>query len=237
VIDTHCHLLPRIDDGPRTANDAVRLARRLRDEGITTVVCTPHFSDRWPTPTLIAHERHRELRRALEIVAVDLATTVAAEVSVGRALETPLARLVVRAIGGRFLLVELVRDTPPHAAHAVADRLAASPLVPIFAHPERCRAVQHDPSVLADARARGALVQVVAPSLAGRSGDAVWKTAWTLVETGVADLLASDAHADGARMPAFAAVAALVAARCGDDRREALTETGPRRVLEPATAS
>ena len=39
--DTHCHLLPRIDDGPKTENDAVRLARRLRDEGVTTVVCTP----------------------------------------------------------------------------------------------------------------------------------------------------------------------------------------------------
>jgi len=237
VIDTHCHLLPRVDDGPRTANDAVRLARRLLDEGFTTVVCTPHFSDRWPTPTLIAHERHRELRRALEIVGVDLVTTVAAEVSVGRALETPLARLAVRAIGGRFLLVELVRDTPPHAVHAVVDRLAAGQLVPIFAHPERCRAVQHDPSLLDEARSREALVQVVAPSLAGRSGDAVWKTGWTLVETGVADLLASDSHADGARMPAFAAVAALVAARCGEDRREALTETGPRRLLELATAS
>jgi protein-tyrosine phosphatase len=237
VIDTHCHLLPRIDDGPKTATDSVRLARRLRDEGITTVVCTPHFSDRWPTPTLVSRERHDELRRALEVVAVELETIVAAELSVGRALETPFARLRVRAIGGRFPLVELVRDTPPAALDAVVDRLAADGLVPIFAHPERCRAVQLDPSLLDGPRSRGALVQVIAPSLAGRSGDAVWKTAWTLVETGVADLLASDAHADGARMPAFAAVAALVAARCGDERREALTETGPRRVLEPGAAS
>jgi protein-tyrosine phosphatase len=237
VIDTHCHLLPRIDDGPRTANDAVRLARRLRDDGITTVVCTPHFSDRWPTPTLVARERHKELRRALEIVAVDLETTVAAELSVGRALETPFARLRVRAIGGRFPLVELVRDTPREAIDAVVDRLAAGGLVPIFAHPERCRAVQLDPSVLDGPRSRGALVQVVAPSLAGRWGDAVWKAGWSLVETGVADLLASDAHTDGASTPPLAAVAALVAARCGEDRREALTETAPRRLLEPATGS
>ena len=234
MIDTHCHLLPRIDDGPKTENDAVRLARRLRDEGVTIVVCTPHFSDRWPTPTLIAQERHKELRRALEIVGVDLVTTVAAEVSVGRALETPLARLRVRAIGGRFLLVELVRDTAPDAFYAVLERLFAGRLVPIFAHPERCRAVQHDPSLLDGARSRGALVQVVAPSLAGRWGDAVWRAAWSLVETGVADLLASDAHVDGSGMPPFAAVAALVAARCGDERREALTMTGPARLLEPA---
>ena len=111
------------------------------------------------------------------------------------------------------------------------ERLAAGRLVPIFAHPERCRAVQHDPSLLDGARSRGALVQVVAPSLAGRWGDAVWRAAWLLVETGVADLLASDAHGDGSGTPPFAAVAALVAARCGDDRREALTVTGPGRLL------
>jgi len=235
VIDTHCHLLPRIDDGPHTEGESLRLARRLRDEGVTTVVCTPHFSERWPTPSLLARERHQELRRALDIVAIELETMVAAEVSVGRALETPLARLRVRAIGGRFPLVELVRETPADAVRAVCDRLAGARLVPIFAHPERSRAVQLDPSLLDEARARGALVQVVAPSLAGRWGDDVWQTAWNLVESGRADLLASDAHHVSGSSPQLAAVSALVATRCGVERRKELTETGPQRLLEAAT--
>jgi protein-tyrosine phosphatase len=236
VIDTHCHLLPRIDDGPHTEGESLRLARRLRDEGVTTVVCTPHFSERWPTPSLLARERHEELRRALDLVAIELETAVAAEVSVGRALETPLARLRVRAIGGRFSLVELVRETPAEAIRAVCERLAAGRLVPIFAHPERSRAVQADPSLLDDARARGALVQVVAPSLAGRWGDDVWQAAWTLVESGRADLLASDAHHVSASSPQLAAVAALVETRCGADRRHELTVTGPSRLFDAVAA-
>src|SRR5204863_9019408 len=107
---------------------------------------------------LLARERHQELRRAFDAVSLELETTVAAELSVGRALETPLARLRVRAVGGRFPLVELVRDTPAGAIRAVCDRLAGADLVPIFAHPERSRAVQADPSLLDDARAAGALV-------------------------------------------------------------------------------
>ena len=237
MIDTHCHLLPRVDDGPRTDAESLRLARRLLEEGVTTVVCTPHFSEQFPTPSLLARERHDELRRELDVLEIELETTLAAEVSVGLALRTPLARLRVRSLAGRFLLVELVGDTPPPAALAVAERLAEAELVPIVAHPERCRAVQLDPTLLDEARAAGALVQVVAPSLAGRWGDSVWNTGWQLVETGRADLLASDAHRVSASSPQFAAVAALVETRCGRERREELTETGPRRLLDAAAAA
>jgi protein-tyrosine phosphatase len=237
LIDTHCHLLPRVDDGPRTDADAIRLARKLSDEGVTTVVCTPHFSEHFPTPSVLARERHDELRRELDVLGIELETTLAAEVSVGLALRTPLERLRARAIAGRYLLVELVSDTPAPAARAVAGRLAEAELLPIFAHPERCRAVQLDPTLLDEVREAGALVQVVAPSLAGRWGDEVWRAAWQLVESGRADLLASDAHRVSASSPQLAAVATLVESRCGRERREELTETAPRRLLEATAAA
>jgi protein-tyrosine phosphatase len=237
LIDTHCHLLPRVDDGPRTDAESLRLARRLLEEGVTTVVCTPHFSEQVPTPSLVARERHDELRRELDVLGIELETTLAAEVSVGLALRTPLERLRTRAIAGRYLLVELVSDTPAPAARAVAGRLADAELVPIVAHPERCRAMQLDPTLLDEVREAGALVQVVAPSLAGHWGDEVWRAAWQLVETGRADLLASDAHRVSGSSPQLAAVATLVASRCGRERREELTETGPRRLLEAAAAA
>ena len=65
VIDTHCHLLPGLDDGPATAADAVALAERLAADGVETVVCTPHFSRRYPTDHAEAGERLQELRGLL----------------------------------------------------------------------------------------------------------------------------------------------------------------------------
>src|SRR5204862_3584538 len=100
LIDTHCHLLPRVDDGPRSDAESLGLARRLVEEGVTTVVCTAHFSDRFPTPSLVAHERHEELVRELTALGLELETAVAAEVSVPKALETSFERLEARAIGG-----------------------------------------------------------------------------------------------------------------------------------------
>ena len=231
MIDTHCHLLADVDDGPRSEAESLRLARRLAEEGVTTVVCTPHFSEQFPTPRIVAHDRHQRLRRELDAVGIELDTTVAAEVSVPIALETPPDRLRARTIGGRFLLVELVRETSAVSALTVCARLFDFGLVPVIAHPERCRAVQADPALLDEARREGAWVQVVAPSLAGGWGGGVWTTSWALVESGRADLLASDAHRASASSPQLAAVAALVEERCGRARREELTVTAPRRLL------
>ena len=231
MIDTHCHLLAGVDDGPRTDAESLRLARKLVAEGVTTVLCTPHFSDQFATPVLAARQSHDRLRREFGVVGIELETHLAAELSVPRALNTPPARLRVRSFGGSYLLVELVRNTPRAAVQEVCARLGSLGLVPVLGHPERCAAVQADPGLLDEAKAAGALVQVVAPSLSGRWGDDVWTAAWGLVETGVADLLASDAHRVSANSPQLAAVAELIERRCGVERRLELTELTPRRLL------
>src|SRR5438046_1890302 len=41
-VDLHCHLLPGIDDGAATLDDALVHARRLDAEGVRDVACTPH---------------------------------------------------------------------------------------------------------------------------------------------------------------------------------------------------
>jgi protein-tyrosine phosphatase len=232
VIDTHCHLLAGVDDGPRTDAEALRLARRLVAEGVTTVLCTPHFSDQFTTPVLVARQRHERLRSEFGLVGIELETHLAAELSVARALSSPPSRLRVRSFGGRYLLVELVRDTPRAAVREVCARLEFLDLVPVLAHPERCAAVQANPELLDEAKAAGALVQVVAPSLSGRFGNDIWTSAWHLVESGVADLVASDAHRVSANSPQLAAVASLIETRCGVKRRRELTELTPRTLLD-----
>jgi len=40
LIDTHCHLLPGLDDGPREREESLLLAERLESVGVRRVVCT-----------------------------------------------------------------------------------------------------------------------------------------------------------------------------------------------------
>ena len=45
MIDTHVHILPGVDDGPATMEEALALARVLVQEGVHTAIATPHFND------------------------------------------------------------------------------------------------------------------------------------------------------------------------------------------------
>ena len=45
VIDIHSHLLPALDDGPRTLDESLRMCDLYVAGGVTTVVATPHMCD------------------------------------------------------------------------------------------------------------------------------------------------------------------------------------------------
>jgi protein-tyrosine phosphatase len=230
VIDTHCHLLPALDDGPRDMNEAVELARQLDLAGVEVVLCTPHHSRLFPTTTAATRERLVALRSELFAAEVPLRLLLAAELSPAAAVSSPPGELVARSVGG-FLLVELEPETPALFLQTLVELLDAEGLRPILAHPERCRAVREQPRLLDEARAAGALVQVVAPSLTGRWGGDVATSAWYLLERGLVDLLASDAHRARRNGTHLERAAALVARRLGEDVLHELTETNPARVV------
>jgi protein-tyrosine phosphatase len=231
VIDTHCHLLPGLDDGPRDFDAAVALARQLVDAGVSTAICTPHFSRRYPTIPSAARTRLLELRDALFQAAVPLKLRLAAEVSPALVASVPGEELVARSIGS-FLLVELEPDTPGPFIETALERLTLEGLHPVFAHPERCSSARRQPRLLEEAREQGALVQVVASSLTRRFGAETEEAAWRLLEAGNVDLLASDAHRRRREGSHLEHALALVAERLGADSLEQLTERGPARILD-----
>ena len=42
MIDLHCHILPNLDDGPSSIDESLAMARRAVEDGIHTIVATPH---------------------------------------------------------------------------------------------------------------------------------------------------------------------------------------------------
>lgn len=43
MIDLHAHILPAIDDGPKTAKEAAALVKELAAQGVRVIVATPHY--------------------------------------------------------------------------------------------------------------------------------------------------------------------------------------------------
>jgi protein-tyrosine phosphatase len=231
MIDTHCHLLPALDDGPATELEAVELAHTLVRDGVGTVLCTPHYSRRFPTTTQQARARLERLDAVLHEADLPLQLVLGVEFAPAAALALPLQEVAGRSISRRFVLIEVQPDTPIGFFAAAVDRLDEADLRPIFAHPERSRGVWRHPAALDASREQGALVQVVAPSLVGRWGESVAATAWGLIDKGRADLLASDAHGVRRRRCHLRRAAALIRERLGERVAADLTEHRPSLVL------
>ncbi len=234
MIDLHCHVLPGIDDGPRTLEDSVALARAARTAGITTLVATSHVSREYPNTARLIADGVRDVNAALRRAGVDVDVVAGAEVALPWGTDLDPAELRALRLGdGPWLLVECplspgAGDIAPllHALQAAGHRI-------VLAHPERSPAMQRD---LARVRAlvdAGMLCSVTAGSLVGFFGRQAQAVGLRLVEEGLVHNITSDAHdavhrAPGLRAPLLAAaVQAPVLAR----RLEWLCAEVPRAIL------
>jgi protein-tyrosine phosphatase len=232
IFDTHCHVLPGLDDGPPTLGAAIALAGQLRQAGVVRALCTPHYSRQYPTRHDEAAARLEDLRAALAEARIELTLDLAAELSPGLVVSANDEELFVRTIAGRFLLVEVQPDTTATFLETAVQRVFELGLVPVLAHPERGRSLSRHLEELESIRNAGAVVQIVAPSLLGDAGRDAAATAWGLLERGLADVLASDSHGWW-RSPAFLYEAAgAVDERFGPDIRRALTQKNPAMLLD-----
>jgi protein-tyrosine phosphatase len=231
VIDTHSHVLPGVDDGARSIGDAVAMARQFVDSGVTAVVCTPHLSTQFRASTEQVTRELERLRSALSDLGIDLDLRLGTEFTTTTVRTATPAALAERAITGRYVLVELVSRTSRADAVAAIEAVHAAGLDPIVAHPERCAAVQREPAIVAELRSRGALVQVVGPSLVGRVADAVRASAWSLLGEGLVDLVGSDAHRPLSASIRLDLLADLIAQRIDRATAERLLAVTPGRLL------
>lgn len=198
MIDLHCHLLPGIDDGPATMAEAVAMARAAWEQGTRTVVCTPHMHPSYPTRVERIHEGVAALREALAGAEVPLEVLPGAEISLEWLPRLGDARLAEATLGGGgWLLLEMPFAGWPLRLPEILRDLEMRGYRAVLAHPERADAVQRAPDRMRDLVGRGALVQLTAGSFAGEHGPAARRTAATLLASGMAHLLASDAHTAG----------------------------------------
>jgi protein-tyrosine phosphatase len=64
VVDIHCHILPGIDDRPRTLEESVTMARVAAASGTTDIVATPHANNRYVYDEAVVEDKLADLRAA-----------------------------------------------------------------------------------------------------------------------------------------------------------------------------
>ena len=204
MIDIHCHILPGLDDGARTMDDAVAMARMAGDDGISTVVATPHHWEEMYAPT------PQEIRRAVGAVQDRLADEgIALKLLPGQevmmAADVPErlrgGDLVTLGDRGEYLLIEVPRGEIPPGTEQVILEIMSLGVRPIIAHPEKCGAIRRKPEVLRQLVQHGCLIQMDADSLGGSKLGPTARFASGLLKDGLVHILASDGHSPTDRPP------------------------------------
>ena len=213
MIDLHAHILPGLDDGVSTVEEALDLARRAVADGVTAIAATPHVRDDYPTTAAQMEAGVAGLREHLADAGIALELLPGGEIAIDR-LELLARDELLRfslAQSGRYILLEFPYGGWPLALETALWKVRAAGLVPVIAHPERNREVQARPERLAPLVEAGALVQITAASVDGRLGRSSRAAAQALLAAGWAHVLASDAHGAAIRAAGLADAAAAVA--------------------------
>ena len=234
MIDLHLHLIPGVDDGAGTLEEAVEMCRRAAADGCAELVATPHRRrDEFPDLPVA------ELERRLALVAAAAGGTprlhLGGEVRVDSELlaelEQPGRGGAIPLAGSRYLLLELEPHGRGPEPVDLVSQLVASGWRPIVAHPELTASLARDPGCVERMAAAGAHFQVTAMSVTGEFGRPARERAWTWIESGLAQFVASDAHRPDWRPTGLGRARREIERQWGAERAAALTETNPAAVL------
>ena len=203
MIDIHSHILPKVDDGPETWAESLELCRLMVEQGIRTVVATPHY---WPEvyePRVgLIEQRVGQLNQLLRSRHMDLTVLGGQELLFCPELRGLLAkRLVLTLNDSRYLLLELPQLSVREQLYEGLFQLQMAGYIPIIAHPEKNRMIQRDPGLMVELVRKGGLGQLTASSLLDSAPGKVRTCARDLVRRQAVQLMASDAHSCKGRPP------------------------------------
>jgi protein-tyrosine phosphatase len=193
-VDLHLHLLPNVDDGARSVEDALEMARALVALGFVEAAPSPHNQPHYASAAECA-ERLAALRAQLGGAGLKLALHSNSENQfIDAELLSKASGPEGRRIGtSKALLVEAPYTTPLPSLPDLVFRLKLKGVTPVIAHPERCLEFEKKGRAADLARA-GALLQLDLGSLTGRYGDKAKKLAQQFLTMGLYALAASDLH-------------------------------------------
>jgi len=241
MLDLHCHILPGVDDGAVDLPDALAMARAAVGEGCRAVFATSHlWEGLFATSPELLRDEYPAVVAAVRDAGIPLQILPGAENFFEGG---DPARFAERAVplgeAGRYVLVDFSLVEVPPAVSEMIDAVAKRGRTVVIAHPERNRQLQTDPGPVAEWIARGAVLQVNAPSLLGLLGEPAQGLAEYLLRNGAVHLLASDAHDLRRRPFCLGRGRARAAELVGEEEAERLTRERPWRVArgEPIETS
>jgi protein-tyrosine phosphatase len=199
MIDLHCHILPRLDDGALSVEDSIAMARQAWEDGIEEVCATPHIRHDHDVRIPEIASRVASLQRALDAAGVPVRILPGGELAQTAVEALTREELHCVSLGGAggWVLLEPAPGPLGDELTRVVDHLAGLGARLIVAHPERHAGADLEGRLRALV-AQGCLVQWTADFVVRAADDDL---VMGYARDGLVHLLASDAHSSLAGRP------------------------------------
>ncbi|MGO0062403.1 tyrosine-protein phosphatase [Brevibacillus fluminis] len=208
MIDLHCHILPALDDGASSWDEAVEMARHASADGITDIVATPHTHN-----GIYVNHRDDIVPKVLELQQRLDQRGIAIQLHAGAEIHMHLD-LVDRILSGeslsladerKYVMIEMPSHHLPMFADDMLYELSTRGITPIICHPERNSYLQEHAERLVKWIYQGAVMQVTAASVIGLRGWRIRRLTDTMFRHNLVHIIASDGHNMAGRKPELAA--------------------------------
>lgn len=195
-VDVHSHLLPGIDDGVESVEEAIEIIRLLKSIGYRKVITTPHvMAEYYPNNREIILNKLEELKAAMKVAEVDMVLEAAAEYYLDESfmalLDTPEKLMV---FGKNYLLFETSFINEPVFLKEAVFKINSIGLQPVMAHPERYMYIQSNFKLLEQLAERNLLFQCNLNAIEGYYSGAAKKVTKQMIKKNMVSFLGSDCH-------------------------------------------
>lgn len=192
MTDLHSHILPGVDDGVKTMDEALTILADMEKAGVKNMWLTPHIMEDIPNTTAKLRERFQELKAAYT---GPISLNLASENMIDSLLDARLGAADLLPLGqnANVLLVETSYFNPPMNFDKSIESIKSAGYFPLIAHPERYNYVG-DLKEYTRWKNMGCLFQLNLLSLGGHYGPAAKSIASKLLKNGMYDYAGTDLH-------------------------------------------
>lgn len=235
MIDIHCHILPKVDDGSQSMETSLDMITTAYDSGVRSMITTPHCLPGMFDNFAGEHMQRRwdELYEAVHEATIPMHLYQGMEIMAFDELPDFLREGKVWTLNGTFyFLVEFsFREDPSYCKKILSSCLSAG-YVPIIAHPARYYFVQDDPSLVYEWYMMGCGIQINKDSLLKRNGYRAYEISNSLLRHHLVSCIASDAHGRDFRTTDLDEIREFLIREYDEEYAYMLLEENPSRILE-----
>lgn len=206
MIDIHCHIVPAVDDGSDALSTSIEMLNMAEKSGLKKIIATPHYiRNRYENSFQLMSQKVQELNSEAKKNNIEVELFPGQEIMADKYTLDLYKQGVIGCLNNsRYMLIEFPMDVLPDNALDIIYELNLLGVRTILAHPERYLYIQENITSINKFIEEKCLFQLNATSITGLFGKKIKETAFRLIENGLCQFIASDAHSSGKRCPDIA---------------------------------